>query len=363
MNTAAATPTAEPREFRLPKPAIIAIAILLFMPFGMSSWFLLGFAEELGLPWFLRPILPLTFDAIAILLVSMTVTAVWRFRERAGMLKPLTWLFVAGSASLNYLHGEIGTPDQAYDEYIFAAVSILGPLMFEVVLAKSRRWLRKEANEVGFGARWLIDRKTTRAAWKLSILEGLSADEALEQVRLRSMLAGLAEDERIAYALGALADDEPDRAHKVRVWLFERGLAVSGEALAAVLGQVPVQAGPMTRLDTPAPADRREIERAEPATAERNGHGPAVNVTITNQVAARSGAAAQASAQAGESVPAIVRRILATAPDITDDAIKRQPELDGRNPRTVQNTITQERKRIDLYRTRDSAPVGQPSQN
>ena len=158
-----------------------ALTIVIVAPIALSSQDLVRWASDpagLGLPEAWAWLVFIALDAAAAVCVGMVSLAAWR-GESGGAFHVLTWLFALGSAFANFRHGR--TTPAKDDEYFFAAMSIAGPLLLDVTLARVRRWTRVEARtqmaaRPRFGLRWLpgVAFRETLRAWQASLREDIA---------------------------------------------------------------------------------------------------------------------------------------------------------------------------------------------
>lgn len=213
-----------------------ALGLVILAPISLSMQDLVAWAESpqhLGLhgPW--PYIVPIALDLAAALCIGMTIVAAQR-RERPGWFGKLVWVFALGSAYAQYVFGAAEhDAGRAQDKWwAMPAFALLGPLLLDRVLHRTRRWARQEAGEqltgaAGFGARWLpgVAVVETVQAWAASRREGIPrAADAIQFVRDRKALRRLHPVEALHYAFGALGVVTP---HAARVWLSARGVHVT----------------------------------------------------------------------------------------------------------------------------------------
>ncbi len=221
--------------------AVIALAltVVIVAPIALSSQDLVRWSADpagLGLSPGWAWLAFVALDAAAAVCVGMVTFAAWR-GEAGGAFHILTWMFALGSATANYRHG-LSTAAKD-DEYFFPAMSLTGPLLLDVTLARIRRWVRLEARtqlapRPKFGPRWLpgVAFRETLAAWRTSIREGISRpDEAVAHVREVRALAGLSPADALHLAYQALGHTDP---YTARTWLLARGVNIDQATLTAV---------------------------------------------------------------------------------------------------------------------------------
>jgi hypothetical protein len=191
--------------------------------------------DGLGLPIWWAWLAFVALDAAAVVCVGMVTLAAWR-GESGGMFELLTWMFAAGSAWANYRHGL--TTSARDDQYFFPAMSLAGPLLLHVTLARVRRWYRVDSGRQSsarprFGLRWLpgVAFRQTLRAWQAAIREGIERpDAAVGHVRERDMLRRLSPRDQVHLAWQALGHTGP---HAARAWLAAREIFVEHDDLVA----------------------------------------------------------------------------------------------------------------------------------
>ncbi len=220
-----------------------ALGTVIIAPIVLSSQDLVRWATSptgLGLAPHWAWLVFVALDSAAAVCVGMVTVAAWR-GESGGAFHGLTWLFSAGSAVANYRHG-VTTPARD-DQYFFPAMSLAGPLLLDVTLARIRRWVRIDAEtqlaaRPRFGLRWLpgVGFRETLRAWKAALREGIARPaDAIAYVREREALTGMTPSDAVHLAVQALAGGEdPVTAYRVRAWLVARGVVVTQEQLTAV---------------------------------------------------------------------------------------------------------------------------------
>lgn len=256
----------------------LLLGLVIIAPIALSSGDLVKWAMDpqgLGLSSAWAWLVFISLDAAAATCVAMVILAAWR-GETGGAFTYLTWVFAGASALANYRHGT--TTAARDDELFFPGMSILGPLLLEVVLRRLRRWIKEDTHEqltsrAKFGRRWLpgVAFRETLSAWAVAQREGISEPAtAIALVRERNALVELDPGERVAFAWDACPGQS---TYEVRAWLLARGIRVDRAALAA--GRpAPID---VEVMDLPAAPERAELpERApEPLVIERPG-APAV---------------------------------------------------------------------------------------
>jgi hypothetical protein len=254
------TPHGGPNTSRTARRILIGVAIALgvvvLAPIVLSAQDLFSWARALhglNLPPYFAGLVPLALDVAAAACIGMTVLAAAWKRERPGVFGLLVWVFALISAYAQYHHGiaerDAGRAQDAW--WAMPAFATLGPLLLEVTLHRVRRWARQDAGEqhtgaAGFGTRWLpgVAFRETLSAWAVSRREGIGTWQAAVQfVRDRDLLAGLAPVEAVHYAYGALGVIDP---HTARVWLAARGVIVEQAALEQAAAGRPVMPVPVS---------------------------------------------------------------------------------------------------------------------
>ena len=253
-----------------------ALGTVIIAPIVLSSQDLVRWATSptgLGLAPHWAWLVFVALDSVAAVCVGMVTVAAWR-GESGGAFHGLTWLFSAGSAVANYRHG-VTTPARD-DQYFFPAMSLAGPLLLDVTLARIRRWVRIDAEtqlaaRPRFGLRWLpgVGFRETLRAGKAALREGLARPaDAIAYVREREALTGMTPSDAVHLAVQALAvNGDPVTLYRVRQWLVARGVVVNQEQLTAVPLAVPA-------IEAPAPARLHAVptgHRSAPAARVRTG--------------------------------------------------------------------------------------------
>lgn len=254
-----------------------ALTVVIVAPIALSSQDLVRWASApsgLGLPGVWAWLAFVALDAAAAVCVGMVSVAAWR-GEPGGSFHVLTWLFALGSAFANYRHGQV-TPARD-DEYFFPAMSIAGPLLLDVTLARIRRWSRLEARtqmaaRPRFGMRWLpgVGFRETLRAWQASLREDIARPaDAIAYVREVDALTGLDPADALRFAWQALGTTDPYVAWQ---WLVARGVRIDqGTILAASAAMTAPPAGLTAGSHRPTPA----LETSHVVTAAL-GAAPAV---------------------------------------------------------------------------------------
>ena len=278
----------------------VALGIVIVAPIALSSQDLVRWAsdpEGLGLPGPWAWLAFVALDAAAAVCVAMVTVAAWR-GESGGAFHAMTWLFAVGSAVANHRHG--ATTPARDDEYFFPAMSIAGPLLLDVTLARIRRWARIEARtqmtaRPRFGLRWLpgVGFRETLRAWQASLREDIARPaDAIAHVREVDALAGLDPADALRFAWQALGHTDPYVAWQ---WLVARGVTIdqatiltatravstdrvpSSGAPAGQSGTDPVSsalAAPPGKLPRqPAPGEERRPVIQAPRPRTRDGRG------------------------------------------------------------------------------------------
>jgi hypothetical protein len=251
----------------------LALAVVVLAPIVLSSQDLVRWAADpggLGLPMVWAWLAFVALDAAAAVCVGMVTVAAWR-GEGGGLFHVLTWLFAAGSAVANYRHGQ--TTPARDDEYFFPAMSLAGPLLLDVTLARVRRWTRIEERtqlfaHPRFGLRWLpgVGFRETLRAWQTSLREGIERPaDAIAHVRETRALTGLAPTDALRFAWQALGHTDPYRAWQ---WLVARGVTIDQQTVVAATGRPQVRAARTTviagTVEPPQPRPARAALTAVP---------------------------------------------------------------------------------------------------
>lgn len=261
---------------------LVAVSVLLSLviiaPIALSSQDLVrwaqsptGLALSRGWAWLVF----VALDAAAATCVAMTVHAATR-GESGGMFHVLTWMFAAGSALANYRHGT--TTAARDDEVFFPAMSLTGPLLLDVTLARMRRWIRTEdgrqlAARPRFGARWMpgVAFRSTFRAWKVALREGIDRPaDAIAHVRETDALRQLPPVDQLQYALYVLGSYDMWAARR---WLQARGVVIRQETVDTVLASLP--AAPERRSVTAPPVRAALPPGAARAVPDREPGGRA----------------------------------------------------------------------------------------
>ncbi|MDQ1294350.1 MAG: hypothetical protein QG608_2233 [Actinomycetota bacterium] len=252
---------------------LVAVSVLLSLviiaPIALSSQDLVRWAEsptglDLSRGW--AWLVFIALDAAAATCVAMTVHAATR-GESGGMFHVLTWMFAAGSALANYRHGTTTTARD--DEIFFPAMSLTGPLLLDVTLARMRRWIRTEdgrqlAARPRFGARWMpgVAFRSTFRAWRVALREGIDKPaDAIAHVRETEALRQLPPMDQLQYALYVLNSYDMWAARR---WLQARGVVIRQETVDAVLAALP---SAPARRPLAAPQARRPVAAAQARAA------------------------------------------------------------------------------------------------
>jgi hypothetical protein len=252
---------------------LVAVSVLLSLviiaPIALSSQDLVRWAEsptglDLSRGW--AWLVFIALDAAAATCVAMTVHAATR-GESGGMFHVLTWMFAAGSALANYRHGT--TTPARDDEIFFPAMSLTGPLLLDVTLARMRRWIRTEdgrqlAARPRFGARWMpgVAFRSTFRAWRVALREGIDKPaDAIAHVRETDALRQLPPVDQLQYALYVLNSYDMWAARR---WLQARGVVIRQETVDAVLAALPTAP---VRRPLAAPQARRPVAATQARAA------------------------------------------------------------------------------------------------
>jgi hypothetical protein len=214
-----------------------ALSLVVAAPVALSSGDLVRWASSpvgLGLPIGWAWLVFVALDAAAATCVLMVVISAAR-GERGGAFAWLVWVLAGGSALANWRHGQ--TTPARDDAVFFAAMSLAGPLLLEVTLARLRRWSRQERGAEArprprFGAAWLpgVSMRATLRAWQASIRHGLTTTaDATAHVRQVDALARLSPQDQVRYAWACGASGE----WGARDWLAARGVYVDARTLDA----------------------------------------------------------------------------------------------------------------------------------
>ncbi|MFI0487645.1 hypothetical protein [Actinomadura sp. 9N215] len=249
----------------------IALTCVILAPIVLSSSDLVRWANSpdgLGMPKEFAWIVFVALDLAAASCVGMVTFAAWR-GESAGAFHALTWIFATGSAYANYRHGiELKDKGKAQDAWwFFPAMSLAGPLLLDVTLARIKRWVREEQQtqmsaRPRFGPRWIpgVAFRETARAWAASRRENISKPaEAIAYVRECSALSGMGEPDAIRYAWSAIRSHDE---YSVRKWLAARRITISQSALDETTADRPRT--PLAGLNDTGPIP---ILRPEPAPA------------------------------------------------------------------------------------------------
>lgn len=222
----------------------VLLGVVIVAPIALSSQDLVRWAMDpsgLGLPGVWAWLAFVALDAAAAVCVGMVTVAAWR-GENGGTFHALTWLFALGSAVANYRHGQ--TTPARDDEYFFPAMSLAGPLLLDVTLARVRRWTRLEARtqmaaRPRFGLRWLpgVAFRETLRAWQASLREDIARPaDAIAYVREVRALAGLTPADALRFAWQALGHADPYKAWQ---WLVARGVHIDQQAVVEATNSRP----------------------------------------------------------------------------------------------------------------------------
>jgi hypothetical protein len=254
----------------------LALSTVIISPIALSSQDLVRWASDptgLGLGGAWAWLVFIALDSAAAVCIGMVTFAAWK-GEPGGAFHALTWLFALGSAAANYRHG-ITTPARD-DQYFFPAMSIAGPALLDVTLARIRRWVRvgngtQIVARPRFGLRWLpgVGFRETLAAWRAALREDIARPaDAIAHVREVRALAGLAPADALRFAWQALGHTDPYVAWQ---WLVARDVTIDqatvNEAAArATQTPGPVQSSP--GRDLTGPAEDSGLARPEPGPGD-----------------------------------------------------------------------------------------------
>jgi len=210
----------------------VSLGAVIVAPVTLSAQHLIKWAHSptgLGLPVYFAWVVFLALDLAAVACIGMVTLCAMR-GEGAGGFKLGTWAFAFGSAAANYsgAHGA--------GQVFFPAMSIAGPTLLEMVLAKVKRWARiSEGTQVSarpkFGVRWVpgIAFRETARAWAAARRENIAkVSDAIAFVRETDLLAGMNDADAVGYATTAARTADP---HELRQWLTSRGKDVAQSAL------------------------------------------------------------------------------------------------------------------------------------
>jgi hypothetical protein len=245
-----------------------ALTLVIIAPITLSSSDLVAWAAspsglDLDNPW--PWLVFIALDAAAATCVGMVVFSAWK-GESGGLFHVLTWMFAGGSAVANYRHGI--TTNAKDDQYFFPVMSLMGPLLLEVVLSRVRRWVREDnktqiSARPKFGSRWLpgVAFYETLRAWATAHREGIAEPlAAIALVRERDALAKLPPADQVRYAWQALGHSDP---YQARLWLTARGVQVDQAALdQAATAVAALPAAPSVSVEVLPERQRPAIESA-----------------------------------------------------------------------------------------------------
>lgn len=209
-----------------------ALAAVIVAPVTLSASHLIKWAHSstgLGLSTSLAWLAFVALDLAAVVCIGMTVICAKR-GEGAGGFSVATWVFALGSAFSNYSGGH------GAGQWFFPAMSLAGPTLLEMVLAKVKRWARiSEGTQLSarpkFGIRWVpgIAARETARAWAAARRENIAkAADAIAFVREVDVLARMNDTDAVRYATAAARTSDP---HTLRQWLTSRGKDVAQAAL------------------------------------------------------------------------------------------------------------------------------------
>lgn len=270
-------PDREVRPAAVPRPGrrmlgviAAALAVVIVAPIALSSSDLVRWAQDpqgLGLPLSWAWLVFVALDAAAAVCVLMVVYSAAR-GESGGMFHVLTWIFAAGSATANYRHGQ--TTPARDDAVFFASMSIMGPLLLEVVLHRVRRWVRADdgrqlVSSPKFGKRWApgVAFAETFRAWRLALREGIERPaDALAHLREIEALRTMGAEQQLRYAFYALGSFEIFPALR---WLQARGVVVDQATVDAVTAGLPQAPRPVAPVTPPGGLPMVTVSAVEPA--------------------------------------------------------------------------------------------------
>jgi hypothetical protein len=238
----------------------VALTFVIVSPIALSSSDLMRWARSplgLGLddpwPW----VVFLALDAAAAVCVGMVILAAL-VGERATSFHLLVWIFAGGSALANYRQS--GRTPAEDDQAFFPAMSLLGPLLLEIVLAFFRRLIKLDAGRKlrslsarDFGAaRWMpgVSFRETLAAWRVAKREGITdPHQAIILVREIAALRQLSPVDALRLAWSALGSHD---VHIARTWLAARGVVIDQATIDTALAELP-ELAPMVQATVTLP--------------------------------------------------------------------------------------------------------------
>lgn len=214
----------------------VMLTFVIVAPIVLSSQDLVKWAADpkgLNLPAYMAWVVFLALDLAAGTCVGMVTYSAWR-GESGGMFHVLTWAFAFASAFANYRFNSTKAMKDA--QWFFPAMSIMGPLLLDVTLARVRRWTRiDEGTQMSarpkFGMRWIpgVAFKETAKAWAAARRENIEkSTDAIAYVREVAVLEPMTDQDAIRYAWSALGTYDEYTARK---WLTARNKIVSQSAM------------------------------------------------------------------------------------------------------------------------------------
>lgn len=316
----------------------VALSTVIISPIALSSQDLVDWAGDptgLGLSGGWAWLVFIALDSAAAVCIGMVTFAAWK-GEPGGAFHSLTWLFALGSAVANYRHGTI-TPARD-DQYFFPAMSIAGPTLLDVTLARIRRWVRigqqtQIAARPRFGLRWLpgVGFRETLAAWRAALREDIARPaDAIAHVREVRALAGLAPADALRFAWQALGHTDPYVAWQ---WLVARGVTIDQATVCEAAARA---------TQTPGPVDvtpGRDAGPAAPTGLARPEPGPGDTGVVPLRSVARATAGARPSRPA-RAARASTNRAGRGQPDpLWPDALKVARALDSAGREITRGSI------------------------
>jgi hypothetical protein len=210
----------------------VSLALVIVAPVTLSATHLIKWASSaagLGLPGALAWLVFVALDLAAVTCIGMVVLCAMR-GESGGAFDAATWAFALASAFANY------TGSTGAGQWFFPAMSLAGPTLLHMVLAKMKSWARIKAGtklsaRPRFGVRWVpgIAFRETARAWAAARRENIAkAADAIAFVREMDIVAGMTDTDAVRYAQAAARTTDP---HELRQWLTSRGKNVAQAAL------------------------------------------------------------------------------------------------------------------------------------
>jgi hypothetical protein len=242
----------------------VSLAAVIVAPVTLSAQHLIEWAGSpagLGLPVYFAWIVFLALDLAAVSCIGMVVLCAMK-GETASSFEAGTWAFALASAYANYSGGH------GAGRWFFPAMSIAGPTLLHMVLAKVKRWARITEGTAfsarpRFGVRWLpgIAFRETSAAWAAARRENIArTSDAIAFVREVDVLKKMSDDDAVLYARAALRVAD---AYELRQWLTSRGKDVSQDALPML--PTALQGAPIAAMHEQVPELTRVPRKALPA--------------------------------------------------------------------------------------------------